>query len=246
MNNIKGQSKINESLQTHFLIYKITNNVNGKYYIGQHKTEDPYDDYMGSGNLIKAAIHKYSLSCFTKEILFDFDNFEDMNNKEKQLVTLSTCYPNDPMSYNLAEGGHGGNNIRYDIPEIKNAHIQKIRQTYMNLSEDEKIKRHNMYSKSAHEAYNKRIRENPNYYKRSKKFKENLHNKRIGINNPMFSKKLKDCMSEDKYKEMCNKTKLSKIGRKAMMHPNIDGYKYIKPQDFQKYLDLGYTFKCNK
>lgn len=28
-----------------------------------------------------------------------------MNNKEKDLVQLSNCYPNDPMSYNLREGG---------------------------------------------------------------------------------------------------------------------------------------------
>jgi len=45
------------------------------------------------------------LSAFTKTILFDFDNFDDMNNKEKELVQLSNCYPNDPMSYNLREGG---------------------------------------------------------------------------------------------------------------------------------------------
>ncbi len=54
------------------------------------------------------ALKKYDLSCFTKEILFDFDNFEDMNNKEKELVPLSACYPNDPMSYNLREGGFNG------------------------------------------------------------------------------------------------------------------------------------------
>lgn len=123
--DILGSENINESLQTHFLIYKITNNVNGKYYIGQHKTEDPYDDYMGSGDIIQAAIHKHGLSCFTKEILFDFSNFEDMNNKEKELVPLSACYPYNPMSYNLREGGFSG---RFSIEARK--HLSETRIKY--------------------------------------------------------------------------------------------------------------------
>ena len=60
---------------------------------------------MGSGKLIVAAIEKYPISCFSKEILHDFNTFEEMNNKEADLVQLSNCWPNDPLSYNLREGG---------------------------------------------------------------------------------------------------------------------------------------------
>ena len=105
---ITNLSCVNWSLNEHYIIYKIINNVNGKHYIGQHTTNDPCDEYMGSGNLINKAKQKYDLSSFTKIILFDYDNFDDMNNKEKELVTLSSCYPYDPMSYNLMEGGHNG------------------------------------------------------------------------------------------------------------------------------------------
>ena len=62
---------------------------------------------MGSGKYLGRAIEKYSINNFIKEILFDFDNFDDMNNKEKELVPINECYPNNPMSYNLVEGGSG-------------------------------------------------------------------------------------------------------------------------------------------
>ena len=94
-------------MEVHYLIYKITNITNGMYYIGQHKTRNPTDTYMGSGHYIERAIKKHSHGNFIKEILFDFDNFEDMNNKEKELVPVNECFPNNPMSYNLIEGGNG-------------------------------------------------------------------------------------------------------------------------------------------
>jgi len=90
---INGLSNVVENQEIHYLVYKITNLVNGKYYIGQHQTKNPYDDYIGSGKLIKRAIKKYGLTCFIKEFLFDFDSFEKMNNKEKELIPLSMCYP---------------------------------------------------------------------------------------------------------------------------------------------------------
>lgn len=62
---------------------------------------------MGSGKYLGRAIEKYSINNFVKEILFDFDNFDDMNNKEKELVPVNECFPNNPMSYNLVEGGSG-------------------------------------------------------------------------------------------------------------------------------------------
>lgn len=85
-----------------FTIYKITNKINDKFYIGMHKTKDLNDGYMGSGKLIRYAIKKYGLENFTKEILYIFDNEQDMKNKEKELVIISE------QSYNLCEGGHGG------------------------------------------------------------------------------------------------------------------------------------------
>lgn len=95
-----------------YTIYKIINNINGKYYIGMHKTTNIDDDYMGSGKVLKRAIKKYGLENFTKTILHIFDNEEDMKNKEKELVVISED------TYNLLEGGHGGFGYINSTPEI--------------------------------------------------------------------------------------------------------------------------------
>ena len=102
---LSKQSVINESLSVHYLIYRMDNLVNGKHYIGQHVTNNPLDCYAGSGNLIRRAIAKHGISAFTKTILFDFDNAEQMDAKEAELVPLSCCYPFDKTSYNLRAGG---------------------------------------------------------------------------------------------------------------------------------------------
>jgi hypothetical protein len=89
-----------------YTIYKITNKVNGKVYIGKHQTKDVDDGYMGSGKLIRRAIEKYGIENFEKEILFEFSTEEEMNTKEAELVTEEFCNRED--TYNLCPGGHGG------------------------------------------------------------------------------------------------------------------------------------------
>lgn len=85
-----------------YTVYKITNKINDKTYIGKHKTKDLDDGYMGSGKLLKRAIKKHGTENFTKDILHVFDNEEDMNKKEAELVVVSE------ETYNLCEGGQGG------------------------------------------------------------------------------------------------------------------------------------------
>ena len=90
----------------HYVVYQITNRLNGKIYIGKHQTKKLNDGYMGSGKLIILAIKKYGIENFTKEILFNFDNEADMNAKEAELVTEEFCLRED--TYNICPGGHGG------------------------------------------------------------------------------------------------------------------------------------------
>jgi hypothetical protein len=89
-----------------YTIYKTTNLINGKIYIGKHKAENINDDYLGSGKHLGHAIEKYGIENFKKEIIFVFDNEAEMNAKEAELVTEE--FVKEDTNYNLCPGGKGG------------------------------------------------------------------------------------------------------------------------------------------
>ena len=84
-------------------VYRITNLINKKYYIGIHQNCQFDDDYMGSGRLIIRAIKKYGKENFIKEKLFEFETRQEAEKKEIELIDLS-----DPLIYNKHPGGKGG------------------------------------------------------------------------------------------------------------------------------------------
>lgn len=102
------------------LVYKITNLINGKIYIGIHSTEDINDLYMGSGVNIKKSIARHGVENFKKEILYNFDNYDDMIAMEIKLVNEEFILRTD--TYNAALGGYGAPykmEHRHDSEEIR-------------------------------------------------------------------------------------------------------------------------------
>lgn len=106
--------------KVYYTVYETVNNVNGKKYIGVHKTNDPYDLYLGSGTILKDAIKKYGKDKFTKTIIHFSDSLQEMYSMEALLVTESVV--NSDKYYNCKVGGTGG------LDFINNNPIQKQKQ----------------------------------------------------------------------------------------------------------------------
>lgn len=97
--------QVNKSYKYHYL-YKITNQLNGKFYIGIHSTNNLNDGYFGSGTYINNAIKKHGKENFVKEILEYKETREELSKREEEIVTLE--FIQNPLTYNIRLGGDDG------------------------------------------------------------------------------------------------------------------------------------------
>lgn len=86
-------------------IYKTTNLINGKQYIGQHQaTKFEPEKYKGSGTYLKRAFKKYGKENFVCELLETCDSLEELNLKEEYWICVFNAVLSE-MFYNIAAGG---------------------------------------------------------------------------------------------------------------------------------------------
>lgn len=120
-----------------YIVYKTTNLVNGKYYIGVHYLKGDDDKYIGCGistpaDAVKVArrnkkspfadaVIKYGFHNFKRETLYRFATKKEAYDKEAEIVTAELL--KDPNCYNVALGGFGGN-------VISGEELSLIHQTY--------------------------------------------------------------------------------------------------------------------
>lgn len=85
-------------------IYKVTNIINNKQYIGKHvgKPENS-KNYLGSGIAIRRAVDKYGKENFVKEIL-EYTPDGDLNELEEKYIKK---YHTNIVGYNMTSGGDG-------------------------------------------------------------------------------------------------------------------------------------------
>jgi len=89
----------------HF-IYKTTNVLSGKYYLGMHSTDNLNDGYMGSGKRLRYSINKHGKDNHKVEILEFVDTREELKKREEEIVNLNEIAKVECM--NLKVGGEGG------------------------------------------------------------------------------------------------------------------------------------------
>lgn len=89
-------------------VYEITNNINGKKYIGKRSTHTSIDkdNYWGSGIAIKKAIEKYGKDNFSKTILHICNSEEEAYCQEELEIERVKAYESD-LYYNITKGGVG-------------------------------------------------------------------------------------------------------------------------------------------
>lgn len=109
-----------------YYIYLITNKLNGKTYVGQHKVETlKKDSYFGSGIYLKRAIDKYGQENFEKTVLKYCETREQADFLEKKYISFYRL--GGFAEYNIADGGEGGKT--WDQHGVPKSEIQKINQS---------------------------------------------------------------------------------------------------------------------
>jgi group I intron endonuclease len=108
-NQKKGQFApffIGRDIYNGMIIYKITNKVNNKIYIGKSLYDD--ESYMGSGLSINNALKKYGKENFIKETIEICEDQKTLNERERFWIKKYNSTSRE-IGYNIAEGGNGGN-----------------------------------------------------------------------------------------------------------------------------------------
>jgi group I intron endonuclease len=88
------------------IIYRTTNLINQKFYVGKDTHNNP--NYYGSGKRLKLAIKKYGIENFKKEVLEVCDTLELLNEREKFWIKELNAISE---GYNISLGGDGGDTI---------------------------------------------------------------------------------------------------------------------------------------
>ncbi len=197
-------------------IYKITNILNDKIYIGKHSTENLDDSYMGSGSYIRRSIKKYGVENFKKEILFIFDSSEEAYKKEIEIVNEDFVLRTD--TYNIITGGDSFEaiNSNEELRKEKNKRAA-VSMNRINWTNPEFIKRnHDRMSEQNKRLFNEGILKAPDWTGRKHK-------------------------DETKIKQSISaKKRIREKNKHCWVYHYVDGNKKIKISEIDTYLINGW------
>lgn len=164
------------------IIYKTTNLLNGKIYIGQDKKRNV--NYLGSGKLILQAIKKYGKENFKKEVLEKCSTQQQLNEKESYWITFYNATDKN-IGYNILPGGYcHWNTLTSEVAiELKSRISNSLKGRKLSNKTREKMsKTHSGKHKSQEHCKNISISKKGNKYRLGKPCSEETKNK-ISISN---------------------------------------------------------------
>lgn len=112
-------------METFYILYKTTNLINGKTYIGIHKTNNLNDGYLGSGIALLEAFEKYGKENFNREIIEFCNSYDELLIRESFYVDED--WVRDKTNYNLKTGGQSSGILS---EESKNKISNSLRDGY--------------------------------------------------------------------------------------------------------------------
>lgn len=207
----------------HF-IYKTTNLLNGKYYIGMHSTDNLEDGYLGSGKRLRYSINKHGTENHVREILEFVNSREDLKKREKEIISTNEIAKKECL--NLKVGGDGGfSNEAHKIKFIKSG-INNFEKTKHKREKTLELKRKDLeWEKNRLIKVRKGL---CNYYKDNEyHFKNKRH-----------SEETKKIMSEKKKGKFCNELN-SQHGTCWITKDGVN--KKIKKEELENFIFLGWN-----
>jgi len=198
------------------IIYKTTNLINGKIYVGQDSKNNPR--YLGSGVWLNRAIEKYGKENFKKEVIDLAESKEELNEKEKYWIKFYNCKV--PFGYNLTDGGESP--AGYIFTEVQRQNLSKAKKGKLSGREGKKNPGQSLRMKQNNPAKRPEVREklgrsgkdNRRFGTHRSKEEKELISKRTkeGMDNPQVKEKLK------KSKSIEHKRKISETMKKRKPH----------------------------
>lgn len=251
-------------------IYKTTNLVNGKIYIGKHKAQQFEPEvYIGSGLLLREAINKYGIDSFVQELVEICDTRESLDEREKYWIKYYDA-TNNNIGYNLTFGGDGGDTLsllnKNKLQERGSKISNKLKHHSVSESTKQKLSeraKHNWsdaeYREKMRVANDERLRNNPDINNKissshKKRILEMTDEERLAYSkaqsdlmkrlwsNEEYRNRQCDAHTSEEYNELM-KNNYGKNKNRVYIHKIIDGSvfrKMVIKDDLDIYLQDGW------
>ena len=178
------------------VIYKITNKVNGKIYIGQTRRDldtriRGHINSANCGSLLyfHCAIRKYGWENFDAVVIDTANSIDELNRLERYYIQY---YHSDVDGYNLASGGDSN---AMDSPKVREIHDKKMRSDEVRHKISESMKRR-ISEQGRKDEYVQRLRKGYQDYLYSDKFYEDRKKQHLS---PEHFKALNDAKNKAVY-----------------------------------------------
>lgn len=215
------------------IIYKITNLINGKCYIGQttKSLEQRFKEHCSNHSncrAIKSALRKYGAENFKIETIVECSSIEELNEKEEYYIQFFNSLV--PNGYNLTKGG-----LNHEFTE----------ETKRILSERGKGENNPFYGKKHSKETIEYLRKLSTGKKQSKETKLKMSLSRIGEKNHFYGKK-----HNEKTKKILSETRKKYVGVK---HPRAKPvlcietgiiYPYIRKAQMETSISESHISSC--